>query len=107
MVGTEEETPALPRALELALPAPNPARGGTRLWYGVPADRAGGMLDLAIYDLSGRRVRTLESGRAAPGRFSASWDLRDASGAPAHAGVYFACLSLGAEVHSRKLVVLR
>ncbi len=107
LVGTEQETQALPRALELAPPAPNPARGGTRLWYGVPADRAGGVLELAIYDLSGRRVRTLQSGRAEPGRHSASWDLRDASGAPAHAGVYFARLSLGAEAHSRKLIVIR
>jgi hypothetical protein len=105
--GAEEETPALPRALELALPAPKPARGGTRLWYGVPADRAGGLLELAIYDLSGRRVRTLQSGRAEPGRHSVSWDLRDASGAPAHTGVYFARLSLGAEAHSRKLVVVQ
>jgi hypothetical protein len=65
------------------------------------------MLELAIYDLSGRRVRTLQSGRAEPGRYSASWDLRDASGAPAHAGIYFARLSLGAEAHTRKVVVVR
>ncbi len=107
VVGTEEETPVLPRALELAAPAPNPARGGTRLWYGVPADRAGDVLELAIYDLAGRRVRTLQSGRAEPGRHSVSWDLRDAAGAPAHAGVYFARFSLGAEACSRKLVVVR
>jgi len=99
--------PATPRALELALPAPNPARGGTRIWYGVPADRAGGMLELAIYDLSGRRVRTLQSGQAEPGRHSASWDLRDESGAVARAGVYFARLSLGSEARSQKVVVVR
>ena len=107
VVGTEEETLTLPRALELAPPAPNPARGGARFWYGVPADRAGGVLELVVYDLSGRRVRTLQSGRAEPGRHSASWDLRDAAGAPAHAGVYFARLSLGSEARSRKLVVVR
>jgi hypothetical protein len=105
--GTEVEAPVLPRALELALPAPNPARGGTRLWYGVPADRAGGLLELAIYDLSGRRVRTLQSGRAEPGSHSASWDLRDESGTPARAGIYFARLSLGSEAHTRKVVVVR
>jgi hypothetical protein len=107
LVGAEEETQDKPRALELALPAPNPARGGTRLWYGVPADRAGGLLELAIYDLSGRRLRVLQSGRAEPGRHSASWDLRDESGALAHAGVYFARLALGAEAHTRKVVVVR
>ena len=106
-VGTEEGPGALPQALELAQPAPNPARGGARLWYGVPADRAGSQLELAIFDLSGRRVRTLLSGRAEAGRNSVAWDLRDASGAPAGPGVYFARLSLGSEARSRKLVVVR
>jgi hypothetical protein len=100
------ETAPAPRALELGPPAPNPAQSGTRLWYGVPDDRAGGTLELAIYDLSGRRVRVLESGRARPGRHSVSWDLRDASGAPALAGVYFARLTLGAASCGRKLVVV-
>jgi hypothetical protein len=107
VVGTPEGPKALPQALELAPPAPNPARGGTRFWYGVPAGHAGDLLELAVFDLSGRRVRLLQSGRAEAGRQSAAWDLRDASGAPAVPGVYFARLSLGAEVRSRKLVVVR
>jgi len=105
--GVEDEKKPAPRALELEAPAPNPAQGGTRLWYDVPAERAGGEFELAVYDLSGRRVRVLGHGRAEPGRFSAAWDLRDASGAPAAAGVYFARLALGGESRSRKLVVVR
>ena len=100
------ETAGAPGTLELAPPAPNPAQSGTLLRYGVPDDRTGGTLELAIYDLSGRRVRVLESGRARPGRHSASWDLRDASGSPALAGVYFARLTLGGESRGRKLVVV-
>ena len=107
LVGTEDGPADLPHTLALAPPAPNPARGGARLWYDVPADRAGGVLELAVFDLSGRRVRTLQNGRAEPGRHSATWDLRDAAGVPAHAGVYFARLSLGSEARSRKLVVVR
>jgi hypothetical protein len=106
-VAVEDERESGPRSLELAAPAPNPARGGTRLWYAVPSDRAGGALELAIYDLSGRRVRLLEKGSARAGRHSAAWDLRDASGSPAKAGVYFARLSLDAETLTHKLVVVR
>jgi uncharacterized repeat protein (TIGR01451 family) len=106
-VDVPPEAQAAPKTLEFALPAPNPARSDTRLWYGVPADRAGGALNLAIYDLSGRRVRVLESGQAKAGRHSAAWDLRDAAGAPVQAGVYFARLALGAEVRSHKLVIVR
>jgi hypothetical protein len=105
--GVEDEQKPAPRALELAAPAPNPAQGATLLAYGVPAARAGSEFELAIYDLSGRRVRVLGHGRAEAGRFSARWDLRDASGAPAAAGVYFARLVLGVECRSQKLVVVR
>ena len=65
--GGGDEPAAEFRSVELGPPAPNPAQGGTRLWYGVPAGRAGARLDLAIYDLSGRRVRTLEQGLARAG----------------------------------------
>jgi uncharacterized repeat protein (TIGR01451 family) len=105
--GGGEEPAATFAAVELGPPAPNPAQGGTRLWYGVPAGRAGARLDLAIYDLSGRRVRTLEQGIARSGRYSAQWDLRDASGAPAGPGVYFARLATGPEVCTRKVIVVR
>jgi len=105
--GVDDGGQAPLRALELAAPAPNPAGTSTRLWYGVPADRAGGALELAVYDLSGRRVRVLERGAAKAGRQSAAWDLRDDSGAAAHAGVYFARLTLGAQSLTRKLVVVR
>jgi len=105
--GGGDEPAAAFRAVELGSPAPNPARGATRLWYGVPAGRAGTRLDLAIYDLSGRRVRTLEQGLARAGRYSAEWDLRDASGSPAGPGVYFARLVTGPEACTRKVIVVR
>jgi len=95
------------QALAMGPPAPNPAQGGTRIWYGVPAGRVGAALDLAIFDLSGRRVRTLEHGIAGAGRHSVAWDLRDASGAPSGPGVYFARLATGPEVCTRKVVVVR
>jgi hypothetical protein len=49
----------------------------------------------------------LGHGRAEAGRFSVRWDLRDASGAPVAAGVYFARLTLDSEARSRKLVIVR
>ena len=104
--GVEEEGRGAPARIELAAPSPNPARGTSRLWYGVPSDRAGQPLELAIYDLSGRRVRSLERGPAQAGRFSAAWDLRAEDGSRAGAGVYFARLSLGGSSESRKLVVV-
>jgi hypothetical protein len=95
-----------PRALEFAAPAPNPASTATRMWFGIPADLAGQTYELAVYDLHGRRVRLVNSGVAAAGRFSLGWDLRDANGRPVSGGVYFARMTVGARTSTRKLIVL-
>lgn len=95
------------RELEFAPPAPNPAFGRTRMWFGVPPSLAGGTYDLSIYDLGGRRVRRVDSGQAPGGRFSLEWDLRDDSSRPVRGGVYFARFSLGGRALTRKLVVVQ
>jgi hypothetical protein len=96
-----------PRAIELAAPRPNPARGPVRLAFGVPAADAGAPLEVAIHDLAGRRVRTLARGAARAGRHDAAWDLRDDRGGAVASGVYFARLAVGARGVVRKLVVVR
>ena len=98
---------AAPEVVELARPAPNPARAGTRFAYAVPSTRAGEPFDLAVYDVSGRRVQTLQHGMSRAGHYSAAWDLRNQRGATVENGIYFVRLSLGRTVQSRKLAVLR
>jgi peptidase C25-like protein/VCBS repeat protein len=100
------EVPAAPAAVELAAPMPNPARGAARLRYAVPSDRAGQALEVAVFDLRGRRIRTLARGAASPGWFSAHWNLRDDQGAPVGHGVYFLRFVVGDSSRSRKLVVM-
>ena len=60
-----------------------------------------GEADLAVTDASGRTVRTLVSGMAEPGVFSARWDGRDASGRRLAAGVYFCRLDADETVTAR------
>jgi uncharacterized repeat protein (TIGR01451 family) len=100
-----DAAPAL--ALEFAPPAPNPAAGGTRMWFGIPARLNGQRYQLAIYDLSGRRVRVVDSGIAKAGRFSLQWDLRDENRSPVAGGIYFARFEIGGAHSTRKLVVLQ
>src|SRR5689334_7567279 len=83
------------RTLELAAPAPNPARGAARLSFAVPATLDGRGYELAIYDLSGRRVRLVDRGTARAGRVSLAWDLRDEQRRPVAGGVYFERLTVG------------
>ncbi len=107
-VGVEPGQEGRPsRALDLGPPRPNPALGATRFSYAIPADGVGQELELAIFDLAGRRVALLAKGKARAGRFEARWDLRGGNGEAVQAGVYFARLRLGAHGATRKLVVVR
>lgn len=100
------DAPALPLTVEFALPAPNPARVSTQLEYAVPGGRAGQSIDLSLFDLGGRRVRTLVHGVAQAGRHTTAWDLRGEDGSPARTGVYFARFQLGSQILSHKLVLV-
>jgi len=95
--------PAAPaaNAFALAPPAPNPSRAEVRLSLELPSPSG---VDAGIYDLSGRRVRTLSSGALSAGRHSLSWDGRDASGRLVTAGVYFARVETPLGVRSRRIV---
>jgi hypothetical protein len=106
LTGVDDNNTTAPTAIEFALPAPNPARTGTRFSYAIPKDRDGQTLQLAIFDLNGRRVRTLASGVAKAGRYSVNWDLRSEGGSAVRTGVYFARFQLGAVDRSHKIVIM-
>jgi hypothetical protein len=106
LVGVEPPSAAAPRSLELATPRPNPARVAVSLAYGIPAAQAGAALELAVYDLAGRRVRTLARGTAQAGWGVAAWDLRDDRGLVAAPGVYLVRMRAGAAALSRKVVAV-
>ncbi len=79
--------PVMPRTLAFGAPAPNPSRGATTFALSLP--RAAGV-EVAVFDLGGRRVRTLAAGTHDAGEHAIGWDGRDAGGQPAPAGLYFA-----------------
>jgi len=90
--------------LRLARPSPNPARGGT--WFGWSLARAGRMT-LAVYDLSGARVRELVHGEQPAGEGRVHWDGRDARGTAVRAGAYFVRMEAAGEVRHQRLALLR
>jgi hypothetical protein len=107
-LGVDDKTddPGAVRELEFAPPAPNPAFGRARLFFGIPSTLAGGTYELSIYDLGGRRVRRVDQGAARAGRFSLEWDLRDDASQTVRGGVYFARFTLGGKSVTHKLVVV-
>jgi hypothetical protein len=75
--------------LAFRAPSPNPSNGQVSLSFSVPSDLDGTQGDVKIFDLSGREVATVFSGRLTAGQRAVAWDGRDAAG-QLHVGVFYA-----------------
>ncbi|HET7250170.1 MAG TPA: hypothetical protein VFI79_10015 [Gemmatimonadales bacterium] len=93
-----------PHALTLAAPSPNPARGHTVMAFGLPT---AGAVQLSVYDVDGRLVRTLVSGWLDAGQFSMPFDLRDDAGSALPGGLYFARLRGEGRTLVRRFAIAR
>lgn len=91
-------------AFSLAAAAPNPFVTGTEIRFSLPTASEH---SLTVYDVTGRRVRTLSSGRLAAGAHATTWDGRDSSGRRLPSGVYFYKLRGAAGELEQKAVLQR
>ena len=81
---------------------PNPARRETRFRFDLDHP---GSVTLEVYDVHGRRVQRVASGRYSAGTWSAVWNSLDLRGAWTPAGVYLVRLSMdGIAVATRRFV---
>ncbi len=79
----------------------NPFAGSISLMYSLAGD---GPTELDIFDVRGRRVRTLVRGADTAGRHETVWDGKNDSGQDLPGGVYLARLRAGGELFSAKLI---
>jgi hypothetical protein len=83
---------------------PSPARGAVNISYYLPAQESP---SLEIFDVLGRKVRSLDVPKQAQGHHSLAWDgLRD-NGTEAAAGVYWIRMRLGSQSVMARVVLLR
>jgi hypothetical protein len=101
---TDEENLALPEATYLAANYPNPFNARTEIKFGLNAD---GAVTLDIFDIGGRKVRTLVDGSLEAGVHNISWDSRNDSGDPIASGTYFYKLSTDTDNIVKKMVLLK
>jgi len=97
------EAPPAPASVRLAA-FPNPSRGGATVAFTVPA---AGDARVGVYDVAGRLVRELRSGRATAGTYRLEWDGRDAAGAAVASGVFFLRLESAGRTTVARLAVVR
>ncbi|HOX24864.1 MAG TPA: C25 family cysteine peptidase [Candidatus Krumholzibacteria bacterium] len=104
LVGSVTPVGDLPAAVTLAQNRPNPFNPLTRIDFALPA---AGPVELAIYDLTGRRVAVLVEGEQPAGDHSVVWPGRDERGRALPSGTYVYRLLANGEVLSRKLTLVK
>ena len=102
--GTVSGGPAI--RLSLGQNAPNPFNPWTMIGYEVGPGHPK-RTTLAIYDVTGRLVRSLLDSWQEPGSYEAIWDGLDDDGGPVASGVYFYRLAAGEAVEVRRMLLLR
>lgn len=111
---TGEETPMglvevevprlLPPRITLLGARPNPTGGAARVRV---ATSWAGLMQIGIYDLTGRQVRTVTDGLVEGGEHTFEWDGLDDLGRPVGSGVYFVRARSGGQVESEKIALVR
>lgn len=93
-----------PARIALLPNKPNPFNSTTQIEFILPDAQ-----DIAVelYDLSGAKIRTLLSGRAAAGLNSMIWDGTNDFGGTVPSGVYFVRLCTQSEILKRKITLLK
>lgn len=87
--------------------APNPFSGEIQIDYTIGAAAVTRTLDLSIFDVAGRLVRTLSGRASEPGDHTVVWDARDDRGRRVGSGAYFCRLRSGTENATQRLILLR
>ena len=91
--------------LRLFANSPNPFNPSTMLRFELDAPQR---VDLKIYDLAGRLVRTLETGAPfGAGPHQMQWNGRDDAGQSVASGVYLVEIRAGGESASQRITLLK
>jgi hypothetical protein len=105
LAGDELATEASdPVRLSLGAPQPNPSLGTVAMTFGLPRPAA---VAVAIYDVSGRRVRTLAAGPAAAGWHRLEWRGESDAGEAVRPGLFFVVMKAEGQSFTRRIVRVR
>ena len=94
----------LPQKYALHQNYPNPFNPVTTLRYNLPED---GLINITIYDIMGRVVKTLLNSSQTAGYKSTQWNATNNAGQPVSAGLYLYMIQAAEFKQSKKMVLLK
>ena len=83
---------------------PNPFNPETIIKYQIPSS---GNVNLVVYDLLGRKVKTLVDGFRNAGSYEVNWNSKNDSGFQVSSGIYFYSLQSGDMIKTLKMILMR
>jgi len=104
IVGLTEGKGPLPTEFEFSGVHPNPFNSTVSLEYGLPEPSE---VIFTVYDVQGRKVRTLEGGSMSAGYHNVIWDGVNSEGAQVASGVYFVRMAAAGREFTRSAVMLK
>ncbi len=94
-----ESEPSIPQAQLLVQSYPNPFNAQTTIRYRLPKSSN---VSIDIFDITGRKIETLQSGRQPAGNRSVVWNAEDCP-----SGVYFYRLKAGETTQTQRCILLK
>ena len=93
-----------PETFKLSQNYPNPFNPVTSLRYDLPED---GLVNITVYDMMGRVVKTLVNSSQTAGYKSVQWNATNDRNEPVSAGVYLYSIEAGDFRQTKKMVLLK
>jgi hypothetical protein len=94
----------LPKEFSLSQNFPNPFNPTTNFTVAVPQD---GNVEIIVYDILGRTVRTLSNGEMTAGYHTVEWNGLTEHFTPVGSGVYFVRMKSGTFTSVRKIMMMK
>jgi hypothetical protein len=102
--GDESEYAVMPASFRLGRAEPNPFRDTARIAFDLPE---AAKIQIVVYDVRGRSIRTLVNEERPAGRFTVAWNGRDDADRRVGSGTYLYVMKAGAVHAHGRMMLLR
>lgn len=98
----------LPETLQLQDNYPNPFNPETTIRFDLPANSDGAYeVQLTIFDITGRKVKSLVSGKYAPGSYALHWDATNDRGDKVPSGIYIYSMRTAGQYFAKRMTFVQ